>query len=65
MKFKHPSGETGAIQFELEHLRNRKRALDELISCLERYSISQTPLRKRPRALEHAARPNGMRSGMA
>lgn len=41
MKSKHPSGETGVIQFELEQLRNRKRALDELISCLERYSTSE------------------------
>jgi len=37
----------GAIQAKLAYLRLRKIALDELILCLERYSVYEVPIRRK------------------
>jgi hypothetical protein len=37
-----------AIQVKLAYLRNRKRVLNDLIACLERYSVHEVPLRRGP-----------------
>jgi hypothetical protein len=40
----------GAIQVRLAYLRLRKAALDELILSLERYSIYELPVPRKPKA---------------
>jgi hypothetical protein len=44
-----------AIQARLAYLRDRKQVLDELIGCLERYSVHQIPVRRPPRGRIRAA----------
>ena len=39
----------GAIQARLAYLRLRKAALDELILSLERYSVYQIPVSRKPK----------------
>ncbi len=45
---KHTPETLVAIQARLTYLRNRKRTLDELIICLERYTAEEKPVPKRP-----------------
>jgi len=43
MKKPPPLQNPGDVQVKLKHLRNRKAALDELILCMERYTLYQMP----------------------
>jgi hypothetical protein len=46
MSVKSPES-LGVIQAKLTHLRARKAALDELILCMERYSVYKLAPRRR------------------
>ncbi|PYT18951.1 MAG: hypothetical protein DMG59_02190 [Acidobacteria bacterium] len=39
-----PTENPGVIQARLAYLRRRKAVLDELIFCLERYSVYELPM---------------------
>jgi hypothetical protein len=53
---KYSPGAPGAIQAKLQHLRNRRQALDELILSMERYSVYELPHPRRPAGVERRKR---------
>lgn len=44
----NPPETPGAVQVRLAYYRNRKAALDELISCLEHYVACHSPAPRNP-----------------
>jgi hypothetical protein len=53
MKKPPPLQTPGDVQIKLKHLRNRRAALDELILCMERYTLYQMPaMLKKPVKIE-------------
>jgi len=54
-----------AIRAKLTHLRNRKRVLDELIVCLERYAIYEVPGGRCRPWKARSERPDGRLAGAA